>query len=96
VHVAVVRLELHIPTSRSLKEKRAALRPIIEGIRHRFGISVAEVGYQDKWQRSLVGMAVVSDSYSHAADVVASVERWIWSKPQIDVCSFETTWVDEQ
>ena len=96
MHVAVVRLELHIPTSRSLKEKRAALRPIIEGIRHRFGISVAEVGYQDKWQRSLVGMAVVSDSYSHAADVVASVERWIWSKPQIDVCSFETTWVDEQ
>ncbi len=94
MHVAVVRLELHIPTSRSLKEKRAALRPIIEGIRHRFQISVAEVDYQDKWQRSVVGMAVVSDSYSHAVDVVDNVERWVWSKPEIEVCAFETTWVD--
>ena len=94
VHVVVVELELHIPTSRSLKEKRAALRPIVEGIRHRFQISVAEVGYQDKWQRALVGMAVVSDSYGHAAEVVHSVERWVWSKPDVEVCGFRTTWTD--
>jgi uncharacterized protein YlxP (DUF503 family) len=94
VHVAVVQLELHIPTSRSLKEKRAALRPIVEGIRHRFQVSVAEVGYQDKWQRALVGMAVVSDSYAHAAEVVDNIERWVWSKPDVEVCGFDTTWVD--
>jgi len=96
VHVAVVQLELHIPTSRSLKEKRAALRPIVEGIRHRFQISVAEVGYQDKWQRALVGMAVVSDSAGHVAEVIDSVERWVWAKPDVEVCRFETTWVDEE
>lgn len=91
----MVRLELHVPASRSLKEKRAALRPIIEGVRHRFQLSVAEVGYQDKWQRALVGMAVVSDSYSHAAEVVGAVERWVWSKPEVEVCSFTTEWVEE-
>ena len=94
MHVAVVQCELHIPTSRSLKEKRAVLRPIVEGLRHRFQISVAEVDYQDKWQRALIGMAVVSDSYSHAADVVDNVERWVWSKPEIEVTRFETEWVD--
>ena len=93
MHVAVVQLELHIPTSRSLKEKRAVLRPIVEGIRHRFQISVAEVGYQDKWQRALVGMAVVSDSYAHAVDVVDNVERWVWSKPEVEVTRFEREWV---
>ena len=71
------------------------LRPIVEGLRHRFQISVAEVGYQDKWQRALVGMAVVSDSYGHAREVVDNVERWVWSKPDIEVIRFETTWVDE-
>jgi uncharacterized protein YlxP (DUF503 family) len=95
VHVAIVRLELHIPTSRSLKEKRAALRPIVEGIRHRFQISVAEVGYQDKWQRALVGMAVVSDSYGHAAEVLDNVERWVWSKPEVEVTRFERVWVED-
>jgi len=95
VHVAVVQLELHIPTSRSLKEKRAVLRPIVEGIRHRFQISVAEVGYQDKWQRALIGMAVVSDSYGHAVEVVDNVERWVWSKPDVEVTRFDTEWVGE-
>jgi uncharacterized protein YlxP (DUF503 family) len=90
----VVRLELHIPTSRSLKEKRAVLRPIVEGLRHRFQISVAEVGYQDKWQRALIGMAVVSDSYGHAVEVVDTIERWVWSKPEIEVTRFEREWVD--
>ena len=90
----MVRLELHIPTSRSLKEKRAVLRPIVEGLRHRFQISVAEVDYQDKWQRTLIGMAVVSDSYSHAVEIVDKVERWVWSKPEIEVTRFETTWMD--
>ena len=90
----MVQCELHIPTSRSLKEKRAVLRPIVEGLRHRFQISVAEVGYQDKWQRALVGMAVVSDSYSHAVDVIDNVERWVWSKPEVEVTRFETEWVD--
>jgi uncharacterized protein YlxP (DUF503 family) len=39
-------------------------------------------------------MAVVSDSYSHAVDVVDAVERWVWSKPDVEVCRFETTWMD--
>ena len=89
----MVQCELHIPTSRSLKEKRAVLRPIVEGLRHRFQISVAEVGYQDKWQRALIGMAVVSDSYGHAVEVVDNVERWVWSKPEVEVTRFETEWV---
>ena len=89
-----MRLELHIPASRSLKEKRAVLRPIVEGLRHRFQISVAEVDYQDKWQRALIGMAVVSHSYSHAVDVLDNVERWVWSKPEVEVTRFEREWLD--
>jgi uncharacterized protein YlxP (DUF503 family) len=92
VHVAVVQVELHIPASRSLKAKRAAVRPIVEGLRHRFHMSVAEVGYQDKWQRSLIGFAVVSDSHSHIEEVVDAAERWIWSRPDVEVSSFGSRW----
>ena len=89
---AVVECDLHIPQSRSLKEKRAAIRPIVDGIRHRFHLSVAEVGYQDKWQRSLIGLAVVSGTEAHAAEVLQNVERWIWSRPGIEVSSFDVHW----
>ncbi len=98
MHVAVVRFELHIPHSRSLKERRAAVKPVVEGLRQRFSLSVAEVGYQDKWQRALIGLAVVSDSPAHAAEIVATVERWVWSRHDVEVCAFVTQWSewDEQ
>lgn len=92
MHVAVARVELHIPQSRSLKEKRAVLRPIVEGIRHRFHLSVAEVAYQDKWQRAAIGLAVVAGTHAHAEEVVDSVERWIWSRPDVEVSSFDVEW----
>lgn len=92
MHVAVVRFELHIPHSRSLKEKRAVVRPIVEGLRHRFSLSVAEVDHQDTWQRTAIAVAVVSESHAHAAAVVESVERWVWSRPGIEVSSTEHQW----
>jgi len=94
IHAAIVQIELHIPSSRSLKEKRAVVKPIVEGLRSRFSLSVAEVGYQDKWQRALIGFAVVSDSYAHAAQVVDTVERWVWSRPDVEVSRFEAEWPD--
>jgi uncharacterized protein YlxP (DUF503 family) len=94
VHVAVVTVELHIPLARSLKDKRAVVKPIVEGIRHRFGLSVAEVGFQDRWQRAAIGVAVVSGTTAHAVEVVGSVERWIWSRPDVEVSSIGTSWWD--
>jgi uncharacterized protein YlxP (DUF503 family) len=92
MHVGVARVELHIPQSRSLKAKRAVIKPIVEGLRHRFALAVAEVGYQDKWQRALIGLAVVSETHAHAEEVVAAAERWIWSRPDIEVSRFEIEW----
>ena len=43
MHAAVVRYDLHVNESRSLKAKRAVVKPIVEGLRHRFSVSVAEV-----------------------------------------------------
>jgi len=70
------------------------LKPIVEGMRHKFSLSVAETGFQDKWQRAEVGVAVVSATAGHAQEVVESVERWVWSRPDVEISRFETEWVD--
>ena len=62
VHAVAVRFDLHVPESRSLKAKRAAIRPVVDGLRHRFKVSVAEVDYQDQWQRAAIGVALVDGS----------------------------------
>jgi uncharacterized protein YlxP (DUF503 family) len=57
--VGVSTLRLRIPGARSLKEKRSAVRPVVERIR-RIGASCAEVGAQDAHQAAVLGVAVVA------------------------------------
>ena len=60
-------LVLFIPDARSLKDKRQVLQSLLSRVRDRFPVSVAETGYQDLWQRSVVEAVVISaDSDLHA------------------------------
>jgi len=88
-------IDLHLSASRSLKAKRAVLRPIVEGLRSRFRVSVAEVGGQDLWQRAQIGVAVVGGTTSHVEDVMNEIERWIWAQPGIEVLSMDRTWMED-
>jgi len=60
--VGSLQVELYIPGTQSLKEKRFILKSIITRLRNTFNVSVAEVDYQDKWQRACIGVAAVSNS----------------------------------
>ena len=59
VHVGYAVVELHLPGVRGLKEKRGLLRPVVEALRNDLDVSVAEVAWQDAWQRAALGVAVV-------------------------------------
>jgi uncharacterized protein YlxP (DUF503 family) len=87
-------MDLHLPESHSLKEKRAVLRPILEGSRRRFAVAAAEVDHQDRWQRATLAVAVVSASPGHATEVLDGVERFVWSFPEIEVLSSRRDWLD--
>ncbi len=68
VHFGVMRVDLHLPGVSSLKGKRALLNKTKAALRRDLECSVAEVGYQDLWQRAALGVAV-------AASTAAGVER---------------------
>lgn len=96
VYAAALRFELHVPESRSLKVKRAAIRPIVDGLRHRFHCSVAETGYQDQWQRAEIGVALVAASDGHLREQIATVERFVLTAPDIEVLDVEVVHVDAE
>ncbi len=60
--IGVIRAELHIHGSQSLKEKRAVLRRIKDRTRARHNVSVAEVDHQDLHQRAVLAFAAVAHS----------------------------------
>lgn len=88
-------VELHLPQSASLKAKRAELRPILDGVRSRFRISAAEVDHQDTWQRTALGFAVVSASAGQVEQVLDEVERFVWSRPGVEVLDARRAWIEE-
>ena len=77
--------DLHVPESRSLKAKRAAIRPIVDGLRHRFRISVAETDHQDQWQRAEIAVAIVAESDGRVQTLLDGVERFVAAAPAVEL-----------
>lgn len=73
--VGVLTLEMRLDHSHSLKEKRHVVQSLKERLRHKFNVAVAEIEYQDLWQRAAVAAVTVSSDREHAALVLQSVER---------------------
>jgi uncharacterized protein len=96
MHAAAVRFELFVPESRSLKTKRAALRPIVDGLRHRLRVSVAEIDHQDTWQRAAIAVAVVAESDGKLREVLAQVERLVANAPDVELTDVETAWLESE
>lgn len=94
VHAAAITFDLHVPESRSLKAKRAAVRPIVDGLRHRFHLSVAETGHLDQWQRAEIGVAVVAATDDRVHDLLARVERFVATADGVEIIGTEIAWLD--
>ena len=97
MYVAALELELHLPESHSLKDKRAIIRPVIEGCRRRFQVAAAEVDHQDRWQRAGLGVSAVSAPRpGHVTEVLDNVERFVWSFPELEVVSASRSWLERE
>ncbi len=85
MRAAAVRVEVHIPTPQSLKEKRGVLRPTIEGLRRLGSYSVAEVDNHNSWQRATLGVAVVAPDGQSLGMQISKMRRYLDSRHDIDV-----------
>jgi uncharacterized protein len=53
-------LEIHLPYSQSLKDKRMVLRKLQDRLRSKFNFSMSEIDHQELWQRALIGAVSIS------------------------------------
>lgn len=71
--IGFLALEIHIPDARSLKDKRQVLRSLKDRLRANFNVAVAELDYQDLWQRSRVGVVSLSGDGRHLEESFAAI-----------------------
>jgi uncharacterized protein YlxP (DUF503 family) len=57
-----------------LKDKRHVVKSLKDRLRSKFNVAVAEIDYQDLWQRAVVAAVTVSADHGQAEKVLQSVE----------------------
>jgi uncharacterized protein len=83
--VGICTVELLIPESQSLKDKRQVLHSVKDRLRGKFNLSIAEVDGQDLWQKAVLGMACVANDGGHVEQVLEQALNVIKSMPTIEI-----------
>ncbi len=83
--VGLCTVELYIPQSHSLKEKRQVLRSIKAKIKNNFNVVIAEVGAQDRRQHAVLGVTTLANDQSVVNSVLDKVLDRIASCPEAEM-----------
>lgn len=81
--VGISSFELHLPSSRSLKDKRRIVKSLIDRIHQRFRVSIAETGFHDLHQRSEISMAVITNGESEMENLMEEVRNLVEGVPEL-------------
>lgn len=91
--VAIGTFDLHFPMAHSLKEKRQALRCVLDRVKAKFNVSIAEVEHQDLWQRGVVGVAIVSNDRTLLDQIGQRVEEILVNHEEIELMTRDWEYV---
>jgi uncharacterized protein len=70
VIIGVLTIDLFFPYARSLKDKRRILHGFKERLKARHNVAVAELDYQDKWQRARLGIVTLNSQAAVVEDLL--------------------------
>ncbi len=76
-HIALCTLELYLPESQSLKDKRAVIKSIKQRLRNKYNVAVAEVDKQDKWQLAELAIVTVSNQATFTEQVIKQAVDYV-------------------
>ena len=95
MRVLILRADLHLPVAQSLKQKRSLVTPMVRHIDRLTGAGAAEIDFQDKWQRTALGVSVVGESVTQLEQTMDEVERYVWARADVEVLEMSRSWWEE-
>jgi len=95
MHAAALRVDLRIPDVHSLKEKRHRMSLLTTDLRAAFpAAAVSEVDHQDQWQRTALGVALVTPDHSHLQRLIAGIRRYFDGRPDAELLAVEINYLE--
>jgi uncharacterized protein YlxP (DUF503 family) len=87
--VGVLQVELSVPDSFSLKDKRRVIKSLKDRIAHGHNVSIAEVGALDEHRRSVLGIAMVSNDKSYVEGALSKLVDFVRMVPQVSLIDYQ-------
>jgi uncharacterized protein YlxP (DUF503 family) len=83
-------VEIYIPTTSSLKEKRSVVKGLKDRIRSKFNVSVSEIDRNDNHKTSVIAVATVSRERKHVDKVLSSIVNFMEKQKQFEIVNYRT------
>jgi uncharacterized protein len=87
--VGVVNFELHLPESRSLKDKRRVIKSLIDRLFQRYRVSIAETGFHELHQRAEISIAVVTQKEADLQKMMEHIRDLLDNVPEAYLTRWE-------
>ncbi len=87
--IGVLVIDIYIPTSNSLKEKRSILKRIKDRVRNNFNVSISEIGDQDVWRRAQLGIACISNNGKDANELLSKVVNFVECEGIVEILDYK-------
>ena len=89
MRVGVCRIFLRIPENQSLKQKRQVVKSIIDRVKNRFNVAIAEVDALNSHQTVVLGAVTVSNDSRHVNRVLSHVVSYIEDAASAELTDYE-------
>ena len=63
--VGTMKIVFYIHDNRSLKGKRKIVKSMVDKVKNKFNVAIAEIGSNDKWQKIELGVSTVGNDRRH-------------------------------
>ena len=83
--IGTLKFEIIIPGSSSLKDKRRIIQSLQNKIKSKFNVSIAEIDYQDKWQRAVIGLCFVNSEKKEIESIREKIKEIVFNNTDIMV-----------
>jgi uncharacterized protein YlxP (DUF503 family) len=87
--VGILKLELFIPESSSLKEKRFVLHSLKARLRNSFNVALSQIGDEDKWQKATLAIAGVERDRKSMNSTLSKVIDFVEAFGRVQVINHE-------
>lgn len=77
-----------IPMAASLKGKRSVLKSMTDRVKNSYNVSVAEIDFQDLWQRTTIALVATASSKDPAEREIRRAIRLLESNPEWEMTEF--------